>query len=121
MKKRLGRVSRPSTYDPLLGVEDHAADELGALEARLLAGREDLLEDGADDVLVAGKLLERVALVDGRDLLAREEVAEVGLVQRRDADRLAGLRVGVDGEVAEDLGRRAWSDKAALSSQTVRL
>jgi hypothetical protein len=93
---------KTSTHDPLLGVEDHAADQLGPLEARLLAGREHLPEDGVDDVLVSGELLERVALVDGRDFLARQEVAQVGLVQGRDADRLVRVRVGVDGKVAED-------------------
>lgn len=103
-----GRNARRATHDPLLGVEDHARQELGPLEARLLARREHLLEDGVDDVLVGGELLQRVALLGRGDVLAGEEVAQVGLVQGRDAERLARVRVGVDGEVAEDCakGRR---------------
>lgn len=103
------------THQPLFRVEDETRQELGALEPRLLSGREHLLEDGVDDSLVGTELLERVTLLDGRDALALEEMSEVGFVEGGNGDGLGGVRVGVHGEVAEDCGRE--EGMSALGSQ----
>ena len=95
------------TDGPLLSIEDEVAEDLGSLESSPLSDGVDLCEHGGDDLGVLGELVEAVVVdVDAGDRLALEEVAQVGLVQGRDTERLVHLRVGVQAQVVEHCERR---------------